>query len=93
MKHTIEDTVALDGVLRVANNHIETWRNLPESKWYLGLMEEMAELGLALVGEHQHLPDHELRQIAAIAINWLDYRNELALGWRRTVGESGGDNV
>ena len=35
------------------------------------LVEEVGELAAALAGDHQHPPDWELRQIAAIALHWL----------------------
>jgi len=35
------------------------------------LVEELLELSLALSNHHEHLPEHELVQIAGIAINWL----------------------
>lgn len=38
------------------------------------LMEEVAELALSLQGKHVHTPELELREIASIAINWLDMR-------------------
>ena len=35
------------------------------------LAEELLELSLALRGQHEHSPEHELAQIGGMAINWL----------------------
>jgi len=60
--------------LELKRQHTNTWRNHGQVKWTLGLLEEVAELLLALVGLHHHSPDWELRQIATIAMNWLERR-------------------
>ena len=46
----------------------------PEWRWCMRLLEEVGELVLALLGLHKHSPDLELRQIASIAMNWLEVR-------------------
>lgn len=56
--------------------HRETWRDKPESYWYMRLGEEFGELGASLAGDHEHSPDWELQQIAAICLNWLEMRLE-----------------
>jgi len=56
--------------------HQHTWRNRGQLKWALGLLEEVAELMLSLVGLHRGPPEWELQQIAAIAWNWLEMRRE-----------------
>jgi hypothetical protein len=61
-------------VLDLMIEHGETWRDEPESIWLDGLREEVDELASALNGIHDHTPEHELRQIAAICLNWLDMR-------------------
>ena len=50
------------------------WKDYGSYEWYKGLCEEIDELGAALNGEHTDSPDHELIQIASIALNWLDMR-------------------
>jgi len=62
--------------LELKRQHTNTWRNRGQSKWVLGLLEEVGELLLALIGLHKDLPDRELRQIATIAMNWLERREE-----------------
>ncbi len=61
-------------VIQLKREHRYTWRDKPDWFWWLGLLEEMWELALALIGLHRHSPDSELRQIAAIAMNWLEKR-------------------
>ena len=61
-------------VLSLQQRHRGTWRDRHEHYWLTQLLEEVAELGNALVGEHEHDPDYELRQIASICLNWLDMR-------------------
>ena len=61
-------------VFELTEQHKETWRSDPESVWLAGLLEEIAELAQALEGKHDHSPEYELRQIASIALNWLDMR-------------------
>lgn len=63
-------------VLKLKEQHKGTWRNKPSWFWYLSLFEEIIELTFALVGLHRHSPDTELAQIAAIALNWLELREE-----------------
>jgi hypothetical protein len=62
----------------LANEHRQTWRDMPETYWFQRLVGEIGELGCALAGEHAHSPDWELRQIAAICLNWLDMRGDSA---------------
>lgn len=70
-------TPAEDLTIGLRRQHRQTWRHRPEWRWYLGLWEEVIELGLALLKLHSDSPDWELRQIGAIAINWQEMRNEL----------------
>lgn len=70
-------------IWNLAEDHQETWQDAPTWKWYLGLVEEVAELGLALLGLHKHRDgpntdtvDWELRQIGSIALNWIRKRDE-----------------
>jgi len=62
-------------VLELTQGHSKTWRDEPQARWLAGLMAEVGELADALHGKHEHSPDWELEQIAAIALNWLDMRN------------------
>jgi len=68
-------------VLELKRQHNSTWRGRSQLKWAFGLLEEVMELLLALVGLHKDSADWELRQIATIAMNWLERRE----------GESDGD--
>ena len=67
----------VEEVLKIADMHQHTWRDQSETFWALGLIQEIGELSGALIGRHHHTPDMELRQIAAICINWLDYRKDI----------------
>lgn len=69
------DTIILD-VTNLSNEHVKTWRDKEEYYWLCRLMEEVGELGASLANDHEDSPDHELTQIAAICINWLDMRLE-----------------
>jgi hypothetical protein len=68
------DTLA--EVMALAIEHTGTWREEPESYWLAQLHEEMSELTLVLHGKQEGPLEWELRQIAAICINWLDMRRE-----------------
>ncbi len=68
-------------VLALKDQHKATWRRRPETFWLARLVAEVGELSLALLGTeptkpHLHTPDSELKQIAAIAMNWLEMREE-----------------
>ena len=65
---------ALEMVIEQRDKHAETWRDKPDWFWFVSLMEEIIELGLALVGQHNHSPEHEMAQISSICINWIDKR-------------------
>ena len=61
-------------VADLANKHNTTWRDKPESYWLARLTGEVGELACSLVGDHEGPIDWELKQIAAICLNWLDMR-------------------
>ena len=63
-------------VFTLTTQHEQTWRDEPETVWLAGLREEVAELAQSLEGKHEHTPEHELRQIASICLNWLEMRQE-----------------
>jgi hypothetical protein len=67
----------LDEVLELTKKHVETWRDKPEDYWLARLMQEVGELASSLVGDHDDPPEWELKQIAAICLNWLDMRDGL----------------
>lgn len=54
----------------------DQWRDMPESYWLMRLMQELGELASSLANDHEDSPDHELKQIASIALNWLEMRNK-----------------
>ncbi len=68
----------IDQVVALKQKHQHTWQDKPNWFWLLSLLEEVGELVLSLVGLHRHSPEVELRQIASIAINWLEKRNSKA---------------
>jgi len=53
------------------------WLDKSNWYWFISLVEEVVELGLALVGLHRHTPEYELYQVASIAMNWLEKRGRL----------------
>lgn len=70
----------IDDVLALQQKHAETWRHEGAVGWLSGLEEEVRELQCALFGVHEHTPEWELRQIASIALNWLDMRADRGFG-------------
>ena len=63
-------------VLELQQKHRLTWRDKPEWYWLCGLLEEVLELAGALCGLHAGPVEWELQQIAAICLNWLEYRKD-----------------
>lgn len=74
----LRQQLIVEDCIYLVAQHSETWRKEPESYWLSRLIEEVGELAMALNDRHEHTPELELRQIAAIAINWLDMRAERA---------------
>lgn len=66
----LTDVIALKEAYK---NH---WRDMPESYWFMRLAEELGELGGVLAGNHDDTVEHELKQIAAICLNWLEMRDD-----------------
>lgn len=66
-----------DEVQELVQQHSLTWRGRSQWFWLRKLFLEVCELAMALAGLPKDSPDHELKQIAAIAINWLRYRRSL----------------
>ncbi len=72
----VEVTSVIAAVLELKAQHINTWRNGEDDMFWLArLMQEMGELASSLVDDHEHPPETELQQIAAIAMNWIEYRH------------------
>lgn len=65
--------VATD-VIALADRHAHRWQDRDDHYWFARLSQEVGELGSSLVGDHKDPPEHELRQIGSIAINWLRHR-------------------
>ena len=63
-------------VLMCKHKYAATWRDKSQLTWVHGLLEEVCELMLSLIGLHDGPVDHELMQIAAICMNWREYRAE-----------------
>jgi hypothetical protein len=66
-----------DSVDIMVEKYRHHWRDRDDMYWLARLMQEVGELGSSLVGDHDDTPEHELVQIASIAINWLDKRGHL----------------
>jgi len=74
---SIDDITEVEtDVINLKRDYSLTWRNKKETYWYLRLLEEVGELGASLANDHEDSPDWELRQIAAICMNWLEMRFE-----------------
>ena len=64
-------------VLALRRLHRDTWAGKSDLWWACGLVEEITELILALLGLHRcrgtrsATVQHELAQISSIAMNWL----------------------
>ena len=63
-------------ILDMADRYSNYWKNFNAGYWLSRLNEEVAELTLSLNGEHKDFPEHEMKQIASICINWLRLRYE-----------------
>ena len=61
----------VEKVLIMQKEHAETWANDSNWIWLINLQEEIDELRMTMLGEHEGPIEHELCQIASIAINWL----------------------
>lgn len=61
-------------VINYRRGYQNHWREKSNSYWFARLIEEVAELGMSLEGEHEHVPELELTQIASICINWMEKR-------------------
>ncbi len=70
MSAIIEDVIALQ------QKHKNTWRANTEAYWLARLMQEVGELASSLADDHDDPPEWELKQIAAICINWLEMRSD-----------------
>jgi hypothetical protein len=64
-------------VIAVADRYAGKWADKDDAYWMARLTQEVGELASSLVGDHADPPEHELRQIGSIAINWLRRRAQL----------------
>ena len=64
-------------VIRERRKYKSHWRTKPDRYWYWRLLQEVVELGLALLGVHKDMPEWELKQISGICINWHEMRTQL----------------
>jgi len=64
-------------LIEYAQDYRHLWRLEGDHYWLARLQQEVAELTLALDGQHEDRPAHELLQIATICINWLDKDQDL----------------
>ncbi len=62
-------------VIHLAREHAQTWQDRRQWYWARGLLEEVGELLLALLGLHRHSPIYELMEISSICLNWIVYRH------------------
>ena len=59
-------------VIQMKRAHEGVWKDKSTFEWFMGLMEEVAELADALLKVHEGPVSHELAQIAAICINFSE---------------------
>lgn len=64
-------------VIALAECYRDKWTDKDDAYWFMRLSQEVGELGSSLAGDHDDTPEHELRQIASIAMNWLRKRDVL----------------
>lgn len=78
-------------IARTADRYEGKWRERSEAYWLSRMVQGTGRLASALTDEHDETPDHELLQIAAVAINWLEMRwahqEELMEALSRTAKE------
>jgi hypothetical protein len=70
------DLEILHDIVELKVLHEYTWKNEDDKTLFIRLTAEVAELGGAIIGTHEHSPEHELKQIASICLNWLERRAE-----------------
>lgn len=63
------DTKVEAATLQLKRIHNSTWADKPDWYWFTGLIEEVVELTLTLIGLHKGPVEWELLQIASIAMN------------------------
>ena len=61
-------------VIKQKRKYKNFWRDKSEWYWLYRLLLEVRELISALLGVHKDPVRHELEQIAAICMNWLERR-------------------
>lgn len=51
--------------------HKDSWSDKNNNYWLQRLLQEIGELSSVMAGDHEDTMEHELAQIASIALNWL----------------------
>lgn len=59
-------------VLGTKRAYQEYWRDKDDSYWLQRLIQEIGECASVLASDHNDALEHELTQIASIALNWLE---------------------
>lgn len=59
-------------VLAVKDHYKSYWLDENNSYWFYKVLQEFGELGSVLANDHNDSIEHELIQISAICINWLE---------------------
>jgi len=68
--------MVLEQIAQLKTKYRHAWGDRPRWYWMLGLLEEVAELALSLMGLHAGPVEWELLQIATICANWIECREE-----------------
>jgi hypothetical protein len=76
-----EHDAVVEHVAAAAHEHSWRWRERDEGYWLQRLMQEVGELASVLAGDHTDTVEHELTQVASIAVNWLRRRMEGELAY------------
>ena len=69
--HEQPDNKVLSLVIRHQAAHAHLWRDRDDNYWLQRLMTEVGEASGVLALDHDDTLEHELTQIASIAISWL----------------------
>jgi hypothetical protein len=62
----------IDLVLEMKAKYAGYWNLEDNDYWLARLMQEVGEAASVLANDHDDTLEHELRQIASIALNWLE---------------------
>lgn len=59
-------------VMQMKTRYANQWQDKDDGYWFTRLVQEVGEAGSVLANDHDDTLEHELCQIASIAMNWLE---------------------